>query len=68
VKVPAQLSLLSLDDDPDYHHLGLSRCELDWEGIGYLMAHAIIGDFQVPTTEEGVIRARARVVEKLTTG
>ncbi len=67
VKVPEQLPLLSVDDDPDYHDLSLSRCELDWEGVGYLMAHAIIGDFAVPTTEEGVVRVRARVVGKLTT-
>lgn len=65
--VPDRLQIISLDDDPACHHLGLTRCELDWEGLGYLMAHAIIGDFSVPHTDEGVIRARARVVGKLTT-
>lgn len=66
-RVPDRLSIVSLDNDPAYYHLGLTRCELDWERLGYQMAHAIVGDFPVPRTREGCLRVAARVVEKLTT-
>ncbi|MBD3244111.1 MAG: GntR family transcriptional regulator [Chitinivibrionales bacterium] len=68
VAVPGRISLLSLDNDPAYYHLGLSRCELDWQGLGYLMAHWFIGDIPVARTREGYLRANGRIVEKSTTG
>lgn len=66
-RIPRDKALLSLDDDQRYYHLGLSRYEIDWEGIGYMMAHAIVGDLPMEKTDEGFIRVRSRIVEKLTT-
>lgn len=67
IRVPADLSILTLDDAPAYYHLGITRCRLDWEAVGYLMAHALIGDFPIEKTTRGYLRVHARVVEKLTT-
>jgi DNA-binding transcriptional regulator YhcF (GntR family) len=67
VKVPEDISIISLENYPRYLHHGLTFCGPDWDNIGYLMAHAIINDFPVEKTRQGFIRTRARVVEKLTT-
>jgi hypothetical protein len=67
IAVPDRLAVVGLENDPQYCHLGLSRFEPDMERIGYLMAHAIIGDIPVARTTMGFIRTTARVVEKLTT-
>ncbi len=67
IPVPARLGVFSLESNPRYYHLGLSCCEVDWEGIGYLMAHAVMGDFAVEKTSRGFIRPVVRVVERQTT-
>lgn len=67
VAIGQRMEIVGLDDNPAYYHLGLSRCELDLSGLGYLMAHEIIGDLAVERTGKGFIRAHARVLEKLTT-
>lgn len=65
--VPGDVAMVSLDGNPAYYHHGFTRCELDLDGIGYLMAHAVIGDFAIPRTSKGFIRAQARILHKLTT-
>ncbi|MBD3243135.1 MAG: hypothetical protein GF331_21265 [Chitinivibrionales bacterium] len=65
--VPANLAVIGLENDPAFYHRGLSRVDPDWSSMGYMMAHALIGDFAVPTGPGRVIETRARVVEKLTT-
>ena len=64
--VPRDLSIISLESDPAYYHHGFTRCEPDWEGAGYLMAHVVVGDIPIERTSKGFVRVRARVVEKLT--
>jgi hypothetical protein len=67
ITIPGQLSLVGLENDPRYYHLGLSYCGPDWDGIGYQLAHAVIGDIPVERTSSGFIRSKASVIEKLTT-
>ncbi len=67
IDIPGRVDMLSFDNDPAYYHLGLSRCEIDWQGVGYLMAHWFIGDIPVAHTREGYLRGGGRVVEKSTT-
>jgi DNA-binding LacI/PurR family transcriptional regulator len=66
-QVPKDTMVVGLDDDPSHYQLGLSRFEVDWERIGYLMAHALIGDFRLPRTPEGFVRPSVRFLHKLTT-
>jgi len=65
-RVPGHVSVLSLDDDPAYYHLGLSRCGLDWHGLGHMMAHVFFDGTTAPVTPDGILRARAQIVERRT--
>jgi DNA-binding LacI/PurR family transcriptional regulator len=66
-KVPQDVSIISLENDHRCYHLGISYCDVDWEKIGYVMAHVITGALPVMKTTKGFIRTEARVVERLTT-
>lgn len=57
--LPADFGIVSLENNPDYLHHRISCCIPDTSGIGYLMAHALIGDISFRKTGLGFIRARA---------
>ena len=65
--IPQQLAIISLEKDPVLFPLNITSVEPDWEAIGYLMAHALIGDIPVATTSRGFLRIPAIVNEGLTT-
>jgi DNA-binding transcriptional regulator YhcF (GntR family) len=67
VRVPGDVGIIALDSDPRTYHLGISRCEPDWERTGFVIAHALIGDVDLERTRRGFLRQGARVVEKATT-
>ncbi len=67
VRVPKQLSILSLQNKPENFHLGLTSCVPDWDSIGYTMAHALIGDIKVEKTSKGYIRCKSIILERQTT-
>jgi hypothetical protein len=67
MRVPRDLSIVSSENSPAYYHHGITCFAADWDRIGYLMAHAIIGDISVEKTAKGYLRMATRVVEKLTT-
>ena len=67
IRVPEDVSVLTFDNDPSHYHWGITYCDPDWERTGYLMAHALIGDFPVARTSHGFIRIPGKVVEGLTT-
>lgn len=64
IDVPGRVSILSLRNDPAHFGEGISCCEIDWENIGYLMAHALIGDFPIAKTRQGFIRCRSQIIER----
>ncbi len=67
IKIPPQVSIISLENDPSYYPFGLSTCVPDWETSGYLMANAIIGDLPVKKTRKGFIATQAQFLRRLTT-
>jgi DNA-binding transcriptional regulator YhcF (GntR family) len=67
IAVPKMTSVVTLDDQPQYYHLGLTACSPDWDLVGYLMAHAIIGDFPLERTHRRFIRIPCPPVERFTT-
>jgi hypothetical protein len=67
VPVPSRVAILSARDTPRCHHHGISACATDWRTIGYLLAHALVGDIPVARTTRGFIRTSVRVFERLTT-
>jgi|GEM_PF-1815381 len=67
ISIPGHIGLLTLENDPQYYHLGISSCTPDLEKVGYLMAHSLIGDFEPEKTTKGFIRISCSVIDKLTT-
>jgi len=67
LRVPGDASILCLENDPEYFHLGISYCGPDWDTIGYLMAHSLLGDIPIAKTRLGFIRSAIIMMNKLTT-
>jgi len=67
IAVPGDIGVITLADDPRYYHLGITSCAPDNDRIGYLLAHAVIGDIPVEKSSKGFIRSKALILEKLTT-
>ena len=67
IRIPADLSIIGLEDDPASYPHGLSTCVPDWVTNGYLMAHSLIRDFPVAKTRKGHIATRAKFRARLTT-
>ncbi|MCD6024913.1 MAG: Bacterial regulatory protein gntR family [Fibrobacteria bacterium] len=67
LRVPQDISIIGLQNDPRYYHLGISSCGPDWDGMGYVMAHAIIGDVKLARSQKGFLKVRSQMVNKLTT-
>jgi DNA-binding LacI/PurR family transcriptional regulator len=67
VPVPRDISIMGLENDPAFFDRGITTCIMDWETIGYLLAHVLIGDFAVERTSRGFVRTASLLLEKLTT-
>jgi DNA-binding transcriptional regulator YhcF (GntR family) len=65
--VPADVAIVGFQNDPRYYHLGITTCGPDWDNMGYVMAHAIIGDLKLARSRRGFVKVRCSLVEKLTT-
>lgn len=65
--VPQDVAIAGFQNDPRYYHLGISTCGPDWDNMGYVMAHAIIGDIKLAKSRRGFVKVRCHMVEKLTT-
>jgi hypothetical protein len=59
IEVPEELSIVGLDNNPLFYHRGISSFEEDWDTIGYLLAHSVIGDFPIKKTGKGLLRTPA---------
>lgn len=66
IDVPGSIALVSTDDDPAWYHLGLSRVEIDWDGLGVLMAHCLIDPTRIARDSSGLPQVPVRVIEKQT--
>lgn len=65
--VPQDVAIAGFQNDPRYYHLGISTCGPDWDNMGYIMAHALIGDIKLAKSRRGFVKVRCHMVEKLTT-
>ncbi|MBN1674856.1 MAG: GntR family transcriptional regulator [Kiritimatiellae bacterium] len=66
IRVPADLSILCLEDDPGTYHLGIAYCGPDFERIGYLLAHGLLGDIPITRSRQGLVTAGAVLLHKQT--
>ncbi len=67
VAVPDRVSLLSLEDDPRFLHENISAAAPDWDQVGYLMAHALLGDLSLERTHRGFVRLPVPLTTRVTT-
>jgi DNA-binding transcriptional regulator YhcF (GntR family) len=67
VDIPGRASIISLENNWKYPHLGITCCNRDWEAIGYLMAHALIGDITPEKSSRGFMQLPSLLQEKTTT-
>jgi hypothetical protein len=63
---PEDGGILSLENSIDYARFGLATVLPDWETIGYLVAHALIGDFRPARTRRGYIKPSALLLRRKT--
>jgi hypothetical protein len=68
VDIPRPLSIVGMENDPDFYQHGITSCEYDHDTLGYLMAHALIGDVPYEKTHRGFIKPAALMLERRTTG
>ena len=66
IPVPSGAAILCFDDNPTLRRHGIASCVPDWNTIGYLMAHALIGDIPIQTSRRGFIRTPALLYERST--
>lgn len=67
LRVPGRISILSLENRFASVFRNFSHLDMQIDRVGYLMAHAIIGDIPIERTDRGFIRTRAEIVERTTT-
>jgi DNA-binding LacI/PurR family transcriptional regulator len=67
IRVPQDVGILSFGNDPQYFTRGISCCITDFDTMGYLMAHAIIGDIPLLKSTKGYVKTRAMILERRTT-
>ena len=67
IPVPGRVALLSLTDEPRYLHENISVAAPDWDQMGYLMAHALLGDLSPEKTHRGFMRLPVPLNTRMTT-
>jgi hypothetical protein len=67
IRVPQDMSVIGFQNDPRNYHLGISTCGPDWDSMGYIMAHALVGDVKLARSKKGFLKVRCHMVDKLTT-
>lgn len=64
VPIPAGAAIVCFEDHPSLSHRGIASCIPDWSTIGYLMAHAVIGDIPLKRSRRGFLRTPAVLYER----
>lgn len=66
IAIPHEAGLLCFDIDPVLRYRGIASCLPDWHTIGYIMAHALIGDIPNKKSRKGYLQAPAILYERST--
>ncbi len=61
VRIPGDLSILCLENNPNLYHLGISHCENNYDSMGYMMAHSLIGAVPIERTSKGFMKTKTRI-------
>ena len=66
VRMPSEAAVLCFDEDVSLARRGIASCVPDRHTIGYLMAHALIGDIPIKKSRQGFLRTPAILCERCT--
>lgn len=66
IKVPEQISIITHENHPSILEEGISVCGPNFDSIGYLLAHALIGDIVLEKTSKGFVQAQSLFLHRLT--
>jgi DNA-binding transcriptional regulator YhcF (GntR family) len=66
LKIPDDMVVVGLENDPKSRYQGITHIGPDWDTIGYLMAHVLIGDFPIIKSKRGFIETPVMVLERFT--
>ncbi len=66
IPLPSGTAVLCFDESPALAVRGVATCVPDWPTIGYLMAHALIGDIPVKKSRRGFLHTPALLYERRT--
>ncbi|MBD3241962.1 MAG: hypothetical protein GF331_15340 [Chitinivibrionales bacterium] len=58
--------MVTFDNTVYTRHMGISCCIPDWDRLGYLMAHAIIGDVPIERSRRGFLHCGSLVLRRET--
>jgi len=66
ISVGKDIRAIGLEGSSDFRHLNPTYLDIREDHVGYLMAHALIGDIAVEKGARGYLRVNAEIVERLT--
>lgn len=66
LRVPRDVGIVGLENDPAFLSRGLTTCVPDWDAVGYLWAHTLIGDIPIERSSKGFVNARAALYRRRT--
>lgn len=66
ISLPSDAAILCFDGDASLHYRGIASCVPDLQTIGYLMAHALIGDIPLKRSRKGFLPTPAVLYERET--
>lgn len=66
IPLPTGTAVLCFDETPILSVRGIASCIPDWHTIGYIMAHALIGDIPIKKSHRGYLHTPAVLYERET--
>lgn len=66
IALPSDAAILCFDGDPSLNYRGIASCVPDRHTIGYLMAHALVGDIPIKRSRKGFLPTPAVLYERET--
>lgn len=64
IRVPQQVSLISIDDNSELANRGIAAYDFQYDRMGYLAAHCLLGDIPVRKNRKGIVECPGRIIER----
>lgn len=64
IAVPKQVGIVGLENHARFYPRSLTTCVPDWDTVGHLLAHTLIGDIPVRRSRRGFVDAGVSIFER----